>query len=596
MMRIPTFLLSVGLMFSVLCAGAAPAYTPLPLGTGATTAFADRVPDDQEGGWTDQGNNDLSVIKPGTLKVSDVPFTILSDAATDGKSCIVLGGPQRAYLPQSAKVPVENVRGAYLYLLHGAAWCPPAGEQKVTGLLHIDYVDGSTDEFRVRYGRDVADWAKPDAYKNAIRVWTAYNNNTQVSLFVSKFKLKDLAVKAIRMTARESAWMVAAMTIGNDTRLAGIKKPMTLDKTYTAPALATPLPAVPAQAVPKNIILLIGDGMGGGAIELTSRYQHKAENRLVMQQLPVFGRAHTVSQGSNVTDSAASATAMATGSKTKNGRLGVDLDKRRLTSVAELARQQGRAVGIITSDAIVGATPAGFYAHVNSRGYYSQVAEFAAASGFEVLIGNANGKVWFVPGDKGGKRSDTRNVLVEMEAAGYAVIENQEAFEQMPTDRRVLGFMAKGTLDNETCLGRLTETALTRLSRNDKGFFMMVECTITDGGGHGNNPELTVRGTLQVDWAVHSAVEYARKHGDTLVVVTADHETGALTSALKDGKLTFDYATTSHTDIPVYVFAYGPGAERFGGTIDNTDIARNIAALWSLTLPPPGDVQPDPEK
>ncbi len=595
-MRIPAFLLSVGLMFSVLCADAAPAYTPLPLGTGATTAFADRTPDDQKGGWTDQGNNDLSIIKPGTLKISDVPFTILSDAATDGKSCIVLGGPQRAYLPQSAKVPVENVRGAYLYLLHGAAWCPPTSEQKVTGLLHIDYVDGSTDEFRVRCGRDVADWAKPDAYKNAIRVWTAYNNNTQVSLFASKFKLKDLAVKAIRMTARESAWMVAAMTIGDNTRLAGIKKPMTLDKTYTAPALATPLPAVPAQTVPKNIILVIGDGMGGGAIELTSRYQHKADGRLVMQQLPVFGRCHTVSHGSNVTDSAASATAMATGSKTKNGRLGVDLDKRRLASVAELARQQGRTVGIITSDAIVGATPGGFYAHVNSRGYYSQVAEFAAASGFEILIGNANGRVWFVPGDKGGKRSDTRNVLVEMEAAGYAVIENQEAFEQVPTDRRVLGFMAKGTLDNETCLGCLTETALTRLARNDKGFFMMVECTITDGGGHSNNPELTVRGTLQVDWAVHSAVEYARKHGDTLVVVTADHETGALTSSLKDGKLTFDYATTSHTDIPVYVFAYGPGAERFGGMIDNTDIARNIAALWSLTLPPPGDVQPDPEK
>ena len=113
-MRIPAFLLSVGLLLPTLCAGAAPAYTPLPLGTGATTAFADRAPDDQKGGWTDQGNNDLSVIKPGTLKISDVPFTILSDAATDGKSCIVLGGPKRAYLPQSAKVPVDNVRCADL--------------------------------------------------------------------------------------------------------------------------------------------------------------------------------------------------------------------------------------------------------------------------------------------------------------------------------------------------------------------------------------------------------------------------------------------------------------------------------------------------
>jgi alkaline phosphatase len=79
-------------------------------------------------------------------------------------------------------------------------------------------------------------------------------------------------------------------------------------------------------------------------------------------------------------------------------------------------------------------------------------------------------------------------------------------------------------------------------------------------------------------------------------LVTADHETGALTSSLTDGKLAIDYATTSHTDMPVRLFAYGPGAERFAGTIDNTDVARNIATLWSLTLPPPGDVQPGPEK
>lgn len=597
-MRMPAFLLSAGwfVSLSALCAYAAPAFTPLPLGAGANTAFADRQADDRQGGWTDQGGNDLSVMKPGTLKVSGIPFAILNDAATGGKSCIVLGGAQRAYLPQSANVPVDNVQGACLYLLHGAAWCPPAKEQKMTGVLVVDYADGSTSEFHVRCGRDVADWARPDAYKNAVRVWTAYNNNTQVSLFASKFKLKGPAVKAVRLEARDSAWMVAAMTLGDDTRISGIKKQVTLDKTYTAPALAAPLPAVQAQSVPKNIILVIGDGMGAGAIKLTALYQHKAEGRLVMEQLPVAGYCHTVSLGSNVTDSAAAATALATGAKTKNGHLGLDPDKRRLTSVAELARQQGRAVGIITSDAITGATPSGFYAHVGSRSFYSQVATFAAACGYEILIGNANGKAWFAPKDKGGKRDDTRDVLSEMEAAGYAVIENHEAFERVPPDRRVLGFMAKGTLDNETCLSRLTDAALARLSRNDKGFFMMVECTITDGGGHGNNPELTVRGTLQVDWAVHSAVEYARKHGDTLVLVTADHETGALTSNLADGKLALDYATTSHTDMPVRIFAYGPGSERFGGMIDNTDIAKTVASLWSLTLPPPGDVQPDPAK
>jgi len=257
-MRMPAFLLSAGwfVSLSALCAYAAPAFTPLPLGAGANTAFADRQADDRQGGWTDQGGNDLSVMKPGTLKVSGIPFAILNDAATGGKSCIVLGGAQRAYLPQSANVPVDNVQGACLYLLHGAAWCPPAKEQKMTGVLVVDYADGSTSEFHVRCGRDVADWARPDAYKNAVRVWTAYNNNTQVSLFASKFKLKGPAVKAVRLEARDSAWMVAAMTLGDDTRISGIKKQVTLDKTYTAPALAAPLPAVQAQSVPKNIILV----------------------------------------------------------------------------------------------------------------------------------------------------------------------------------------------------------------------------------------------------------------------------------------------------------------------------------------------------
>jgi alkaline phosphatase len=119
-------------------------------------------------------------------------------------------------------------------------------------------------------------------------------------------------------------------------------------------------------------------------------------------------------------------------------------------------------------------------------------------------------------------------------------------------------------------------------------------CTITDAGGHNNDPELTIRGTLQIDWAVKSAVEFAHKRGDTLVLVTADHETGGLTAEMENGKLVFNYATTSHTDIPVRLFAYGPGAERFAGTIDNTDVARKIAELWSLTLPTPSYIQKVP--
>jgi len=328
--------------------------------------------------------------------------------------------------------------------------------------------------------------------------------------------------------------------------------------------------------------------MGPGALQLTSLYQHKAEGRLVMEQLPVAAVCTTVNISNTVTDSAAAATAIATGHKTDNGSLGLSPDNRRLTPFTELARSEGRSVGLITSDALTGATPAGFFAHVDTRGSYQGVADCAAACGYEILIGNANGRAWFLPKTEGGQRTDARNLLKEMSDAGYAVFDDFKTFAELPADRRALGFMAKGTLDPEQCLAQLTETALSRLTANDKGFFLLVECTITDSGGHGNKPEQTVRGTLQVDWAVRAAVAFAQTRGDTLVLVTADHETGGLTSSLADGKLTIHYATTSHTAIPVRLYAYGPGAQLFQGTIDNTDIAKNAARLWNLSLPPPG--------
>ena len=569
---------------------AAPSFTPVPLTTGATTGFSDEQPDDRKGGWTDQGGNDLRVLKPGRLTVSGVPFDILDETAGGGKSCIVLGGPKRAYLPSAARILAEEKQGSFLYLLHAAAWCPPAQEQKMTGVLFVEYADGSQSEFHVRFGRDVGDWTKPDSFKNALRVWTAYNANTQVSLFASRFALKKQPVKAIRLEAKESAWMVVAATLGDETKIEGLKADLTLSEKYSAPSLDAPLDKAPVKTAPKNIILLIGDGMGPGALQLTSLYQHKAEGRLVMEQLPVAGFCTTRSASSEVTDSAAAATALACGYKTSNSALGVTTNKLRLTSVAEAARQTGRAVGLITSDSITGATPAGFYAHVGTRGSYSDVAGWAASSTFDILIGNANGKGWFLPKDAGGQRADARSVLEEMKAAGYDVVENLDGFMRVPQDRRALGFMAKGTLDSETCLAELTEIALARLSKNEKGFFLMTECTITDGGGHGNKPDVTVRGTLQVDWAVKTAVDFARKRGDTLVVVTADHETGGLSAAVTNippDKLVITYTTTSHTAAPVRFSAYGPGAHLFGPQIDNTDIAKTVAALWDLKLPPP---------
>jgi len=219
------------------------------------------------------------------------------------------------------------------------------------------------------------------------------------------------------------------------------------------------------------------------------------------------------------------------------------------------------------------------------------VAEHAAASGFDVLIGNNNGKAWFMPKAASGQRTDARDVLSEMSASGYAVVTNLDSLAQAPHDKKILAFMdAKTVLGAEQILGQLAETALERLAKKDKGFFLMVECAITDAGGHSNTPDVTVLGTTQVDWAVRSAVEFARTRGDTLVLVTADHETGGLTCSITStppGKLVINYSTSSHTSAPVRLFAYGPGSHLLKETIDNTDIAKNICRFWQLTLPAP---------
>ena len=165
--------LALALTACALGAAAAPAIVQVPLSAGANTGFADTRAEDRQGGWTDQGGNDLHMIKPGKLTAAGVPFEILDETSSGGKTCIVLGGPKREYLPLKASVPVAGLKGRSLYLLHAAAWCPPAKELKMTGVVFVDYADGSASEFHVRFGRDVGDWFSPESYKTAARAWTA---------------------------------------------------------------------------------------------------------------------------------------------------------------------------------------------------------------------------------------------------------------------------------------------------------------------------------------------------------------------------------------------------------------------------------------
>ena len=155
-------------------------------------------------------------------------------------------------------------------------------------------------------------------------------------------------------------------------------------------------------------------------------------------------------------------------------------------------------------------------------------------------------------------------------------------FQNAPPDKPILGFLSLKSIGaTESCLSELLESTISRFEKNPKGFFVMLEGDMPDGAGHSNNPTQTILGTLQTDWAVRSAVEYARTHSDTLVIVTADHETGGLNVNMSHGtqQMTILYTTVNHTASPVVVYAFGPGAHRFSGVIDNTDIAKTIREL-----------------
>ncbi|MBS1370709.1 MAG: alkaline phosphatase [Lentisphaeria bacterium] len=577
-----------GFLIGLLAAGSigAAEFKPLDFTKGANTAFTDETPDDRQGGWTDQGSNDLRLLKPGTRTLSGVPFTILDDKATGGKSCVVLSASgARSYLPKQAEIePAAPAAGKTLYLLHAGAWLNP--KKNLAGRLTVKYTDGSSKEFRVRTGRDLADWWANSGAPNAVRVWTIYNNNSQISLYASKFPLDAKPVKTLRFDAGDDGvWMIAAASIGDSAALKPIYTPAVLKNDYPAPAPADPaeLAKYPRSGTPKNIIFIIGDGMGQGAVKFAGLHAHGRPQTLVMEQLPVNGMAQTYSASSDVTDSAASGTALSSGYKTTNGFVGMTPEKNALRSIAEEARDSGRSVGIITTDQLTGATPAAFSAHVPSRGMAAEIAAFQAGTNYEILIGN--GIKPFLPEAENGSRKDGRNLVSELQQKGYIRIGGLDEFRKagkLP----VFGFIDGWQKDTEL-LSQISAEAFNRLAANPKGFFIMIEGHFPDYGGHGNNPELSANGPLMVDFTVKAALDFAKRNNDTLIVVTADHETGGVHCAPnpQNPKRPFiHYMTKSHTGVPVPVYAFGPGADRFSGVVNNIDIPSAMAELWGLPL------------
>ena len=584
MRKVNTFL--AGVAATVLAASAA--FVPVPFGNGANSSFLDDEADDQKGGFIDLGSNDLRMLPSGEQDIGGIPFQIAPASTSSDKACIVLGGHRRTYLAQSAEVKLAKpLRGDCLYLLHASSFTS-ADDKPIVGSLHLVYEGGAKEERHVRIGRDVGDWLASRSYRNAVRAWTIYNNNTQVSLFVSTFPLaRGKKLAAFSFTADEGLWVVAGATVGDRRKPRQVPVDLRISRSYKFPDLyEKPLPVYPVGAKPRNVVFILGDGMSIGSVTFASNFLRQRPGALVMNQLPYAGFATTYSANADVTDSAASATAFACGRKTNNSMLGMLPDKSHVDSIATRAHAAGFAVGLMTDDPFVGATPSAYYAHVPVRSYSEDIIRDAAKCDFEILLGY-HCRRYFLPQAKGGKRRDGRDILSEMTGKGYQLCETFASFIEAPRDKRVLAQLKDGELDEESRYKQLTETALNRLSQDGKRFFVLIESGDPDHGSHANKPTQTVLGVVKIDWAARTAVDWSLAHGgDTLVVVMADHETGGVNATVSPatGKATVHYGATSHTATPVPVFAFGPGAELFEGLYDNTDVAKRLAQLLDLTL------------
>ena len=319
---------------------------------------------------------------------------------------------------------------------------------------------------------------------------------------------------------------------------------------------------------PKNVILLIGDGMGANDIALCREFgEENFDFGLVLDRIPHQGLATTHSASDEITDSAAAGTALATGTKTNNDYVGILPDGTRLKNLSEIAREHGKKVGIITDDAITGATPSAFLAHNESRDNEDEIYEEVLRFAPDVYIG----------------KGDTARYNRALELGFNAATRFQQTeytFSQADDRTKPIVTFNNGyrmTVSDE--LSQCTQLALNLLD-NEKGFFLMVESSGTDKYGHSQKIAGKIASVTTLDRTLAAILLFMEQHPDTLLVVTSDHETGGV-QLPNDGEQPGDHLFTTdyHTATPVKVFAVGQGSEYFADkTVDNPDIAKFLIA------------------
>ncbi|MDB3877426.1 alkaline phosphatase [Gammaproteobacteria bacterium] len=314
----------------------------------------------------------------------------------------------------------------------------------------------------------------------------------------------------------------------------------------------------------KNIILLIGDGMGPNQVALARFSVGGANHRLSFENFPVTGIVLNHSADNLYTDSAAAATAWATGIKTKNGYLSVDSDNKFLPTIPELLSTKGYLTGLVATSSITHATPAAFYAHIKSRSKHKQIAQMLVESDIAIALGG--GSEFF--------KLPTSNPAIHIIDTGNSLDQ-----DNLVQHARVLGLFGEDGLDRRlsppTQL-QMTERALDFLdskTSNCAGFFLMSEGSQIDWAGHDNNVKYMLTEFADFDDSVASAIEFSKQNKETLILVTADHATGGLVlQKPRSSSIRAQWTTTSHDLSPINIYAYGPGAEKFSGVMDNTEI------------------------
>ncbi len=375
--------------------------------------------------------------------------------------------------------------------------------------------------------------------------------------------------------------------------------------------VALALTASAAQPRVKNVIYLIGDGMGFGSVSALLLSQNEKTG---FEYAPVIGLSETCSANNHVTDSPAGGTALATGTRTCNGYLGVDPEGKQLTSILRKAQTMGKRTGIVVNTVLTEATPAAFYGGVKSRSESLRLAEQFVESGVDVAIGS--GLSVFVG------RPDSVDLTAELINRGYDVYLDWGATARSTADRFVSilpmsdvhrrnksSNKTAGAADGaEVCLAaklaadngeeptsadpteyltRAVEKALGTLERtaDRNGYFLMIESAIIDGYGHNNDSEGMVEEMREFDRTLQMLVKYVESHPETLLVVTADHETGGTGVSYRSHEvgeekpIILSFSTKGHTGTVVPIFAYGAGAEEFGSIMKNTELPKIIERL-----------------